>query len=139
MTTCQPSRSSCVEKPKRALQTTQLNDVLLDPQSEEGIAPVFHCNYEDISGNLNEAKLVQFSSNPRVRRKGYFKLAVEGLPLLNVEEAYFNQPGKSHRTNFSCQPDPRGCVEVTKQQNQEIKFPGFHFLKARENPGRNDR
>ncbi|KAH8650307.1 JmjC domain, hydroxylase-domain-containing protein [Tricladium varicosporioides] len=105
--------------------TTQLNDALLDPQSEEGSAPMFHCNYDDISGNLNEAKLVQFSSNPRVRRKGYFKLAVEGLPPLNVEEAYYNQPGKGHCTNFSCQPDSRGCVKVTKKQNQEIKFPGF--------------
>jgi hypothetical protein len=70
--------------------TTQPNDVLLDPQSKEGSAPIFHCNYKDISGNLNKAKLVQFSFNLRVKRKGYFKLAVKGLPPLNMEEAYFN-------------------------------------------------
>jgi hypothetical protein len=108
-------------------RTTQLNDALLDPQSEEGNAPIFHYNCKDIRGNLNEAKLVQFSSNPRVRRKGYFKLAVEGLPPLNMEEGSFNQPGKGYYTNFSCQPDSRGCVKVTKEQNQEIKFPGFPF------------
>ena len=112
-------------------RTTQLSDALLDPQSEEGSAPVFHCNYEDISGNLNEAKLVQFSSNPRVRRKGYFKLAVEGLPPLNVEEASFNQPGIGHCTNFSGQPDSQGYVKLAKEQNQEIKFPGFPLPESR--------
>jgi hypothetical protein len=117
-----PTPSTSTEPLNRMIP---LNGVLLDPQSEEGSAPIFHCNYEDISGNLNEAKLMQFSSNPRVRRKGYFKLVVEGLPPLNVEEGFFSQPGKDHCTNFSCQPDSRGYVKVTKGQNQAIKFPGF--------------
>jgi hypothetical protein len=69
---------------------TQPNDVLLNLQSEEESVLIFHYNYKDISENLNKAKLVQFLSNPKVRRKGYFKLAVKGLPLLNMEKAYFN-------------------------------------------------
>jgi hypothetical protein len=122
-----PTLSTSTEPLNR---TTQPNDVLFNPQSEEGSAPIFHCNYKDISENLNKAKLVQFSSNPRVRRKGYFKLAVKGLPPFNVEEAYFNQPGKGHCINFSCQPNSQGCVKVTKEQNQEIKFPGFSLPKS---------
>lgn len=81
--------------------TTQLNNVLLDLQLEEGSVLIFHYNYDDISRNLNKAKLIQLLSNLRVRRKGYFKLVVRGLPPLNIEEAYFNQLGKSYYMNFS--------------------------------------
>jgi hypothetical protein len=110
---------------------TQLNGSLLDPQLEDRLAPTFRCHYEDISGNLNERKFVLFSSDPRVRGKGYFKLVVEGLPPLNVEETSFHQPGKDYYTNFSGQPDSRGYVNVTREPNQKIKFPSFPLSKSR--------
>jgi hypothetical protein len=56
--------------------TAQSNSPLLDPLLDNGNAPTFCCNYKDISGNLNEARLELFSSDPRVRAKGYFKLVV---------------------------------------------------------------
>lgn len=106
-------------------RTTQLNDAFLDLQSEEGNAPTFHCNYEDISGNLNEGKLERFSSDPRVKKKGFFKITVGDLPPLNVREASFVQPGKDHCTNFSCESDSQGFVKLSKEQNREIVFPSF--------------
>ncbi|KAH8650375.1 JmjC domain, hydroxylase-domain-containing protein [Tricladium varicosporioides] len=113
---------------------TQLNGALPDPLSDDGNPPTFRCNYKDISGNLNETKLLLFSSDLMVRRKGYFKLSVGGLPPLNVEETSFNQPGKGHWTNFSSQPVSRGCVKITKGQNQEVKFPGFPLPECQREP-----
>ncbi|KAE8440659.1 hypothetical protein EG329_006838 [Mollisiaceae sp. DMI_Dod_QoI] len=115
-----PSKST---KPPR--HTTQRNRALLDPQLGDRNAPTFRCNYEDISGNLNEEKLKQFSSDLRAKKKGYFKLTIEGLPTLTVEEASFTQPRKGHSTNFSCRPDSRGFVQLIKERNREIIFPSF--------------
>ncbi|KAH7418748.1 hypothetical protein BKA64DRAFT_655115 [Cadophora sp. MPI-SDFR-AT-0126] len=106
-------------------RTTQPNDAFLDLRSEEGNAPTFHCNHEDISGNLNEGMLERFSSDPRVKKKGFFKITVGDLPPLNVKEASFVQPGKHHCTNFSCQSDSQGFVRLKKEQNREIVFPSF--------------
>ena len=120
---CEVSPPSILTESRQ--HTTQPNGELLHPHSDDREAPYFRCNYKDISRNLNEAKLMQFSSNPSVGRKGYFKLTVEHLPPLNVEEGTFSQPGKGHCTNFSCQPDPRGYVTVTKTRNREVSIPSF--------------
>lgn len=101
---------------------------MIDPRLDgprDRDTPMFSCHYSDISKTLNEEKLMMFSSDPRVKRKGYFKLAVEGLPPLNVDEASFAQPRKDHCTNFSSRPDSQGGVKVTKKENREVKIPKF--------------
>jgi hypothetical protein len=50
-----PTPSTSTEPLNRMIP---LNGVLLDPQSEEESIPIFHYNYEDISGNLNKVKLM---------------------------------------------------------------------------------
>jgi hypothetical protein len=72
---------------------TQLSNAL-HPQSENGTAPTFRCKYKDISETLNEAKFERFSSDPNVKEKGYFKLVVEDLPPLTMEEASLVNQGK---------------------------------------------
>lgn len=59
----------------------------LHPQSEDGTAPTFRCKYQDIQ-TLNQAKFQRFSSHPNVKEMGYFKLVVEDLPPLTLEDSF---------------------------------------------------
>jgi len=104
--------------------TTNANVITLPHAQFNGTAPTFRCNYKDIS-KLKEAKFEKFSSHPNVKEDGYFKLVVERLPPITVEEASFHQPVESHRTNFSCRWESEGFVELAKKPNEEIPFPNF--------------
>lgn len=106
---------------------TQLGNARLYPQLEDGTAPTFRCKYKDISQTLNEAKFEKFSSDPNVKEKGYFKLIVQDLPPLTIEEASLSQPGKDHFTNFSCHRDSQGFVVVKKGQKREVLLPSLPF------------
>ncbi|KAH8792216.1 hypothetical protein F5882DRAFT_376773 [Hyaloscypha sp. PMI_1271] len=87
---------------------------------EDETAPTFRYKYKDISKNINEAKFEKLSSNPSVKEKGYFKLVVEDLLPLVLEEASISQLGRDHFTNFSYYRDSQGFVVVTKGKKQEV-------------------
>jgi hypothetical protein len=107
--------------------TTQPSNARLQPQLGNETAPTFRCKYKDISKNINEAKFEKLSSDPDVKEKGYFKLVVEDLPPLILDEASVSQPGRDHFTNFSCHRDSQGFVVVTKGQKREVRLPSLPF------------
>jgi hypothetical protein len=84
--------------------------------------PVFQCGYKDIE-KLNEAMFEKFSSDPIAKKKGYFKLVVHDLPPLKVDRASICQPGEGHFTNFSCQLDSQGFVQLIKRPSRKIALP----------------
>ncbi len=89
------------------------------------LAPKFDCDYEDIVPNLNEAKFKEFSSHRIVKEKGYFKVSVQRLPPLVMQDGLVIQPGKDHCTSFSCQRESRGFVQLTRARNREVTIPSF--------------
>lgn len=117
---------------------TQLGNTRLHPQLEDETVPTFRCKYKDISQTLNEAKFEKFSSDPNVKEKGYFKLIVQDLPPLTIEEASLSQPGKDHFTNFSCHRDSQGFVVVTKGQKREVLLPSLPFPRSRRSWSRSE-
>ena len=107
--------------------TTQPSNAPLHPQLENDTAPTFSCKYKDISKNMNEVNFEKLSLEPDVQDKGFFKVVVEDLPPLILDEASVSQPGRDHFTNFSCHRDSQGFVVVTKGQKREVRLPSLPF------------
>lgn len=122
---CELALTTSTVKPSSL--TTQPSSARLQPQLENETAPTFRCKYKDISTNINKAKFEKLSSDPDVKEKGYFKLVVEDLPPLILDEASVSQPGRDHFTNFSCHQDAQGFVVVTKGQKREVRLPSLPF------------
>ena len=67
--------------------TTQPSNARLHPQLKNETAPTFYYKYKYISKNIIEAKFGKLSSNLDIKEKGYFKLIVEDLLPLILDEA----------------------------------------------------
>ncbi|KAK4125076.1 hypothetical protein N657DRAFT_655196 [Parathielavia appendiculata] len=94
------------------------------PIPSEHASPLFDCTYQDIHV-LNEELFELYSSHPRVRDLGYFKLQVRGLPELNAPKVA--RPSKDHATSFTYKTDRLGLVKVDSGKKFKFKPPTLPF------------
>ncbi|KAK0609338.1 hypothetical protein B0T17DRAFT_594113 [Bombardia bombarda] len=85
-------------------------------------SPLFACTYQDMNV-LNEELFEQFSRHPLVQERGYFKLQVQGLPVLNVPRKKIRKPTKHHVTSFRYNIDSNGLVKVDSATKHKITPP----------------
>ncbi|KAK0656308.1 hypothetical protein B0T16DRAFT_315009 [Cercophora newfieldiana] len=97
------------------------------PLLSDHASPLFTCTYRDIN-ELHEELFEEFSRHPVVRDRGYFKLDVQDLPILNVEK--MARPTKDHATSFCYKVDSRGLIKVDTGKRVKFSTPRLPFPRS---------